>query len=417
MSRWFKSVLWIFVSVILIAGAIGCSSDDSSKKKTTPGANDPVPTVAADDAKIQYYGRVDFSDPKAPAFDWPAIYFKAKFTGTKLGFLFEGAACRYNVIIDSNEPEVLVVEGGDTAVYWVETVLAAGEHTVTVEKRHETTDESVVFHGFALEDGTTLLDLSEKPALKIEILGTSSACGYGVESDHRDAETDDDYYIYTNTSLAYGPLIAKHYGAQYMISAVSGTGLVINNNREDPPLWGDYFKYTLLAGAKDASSPEWDLASWTPDLVIINLGLNDLDTYWYDIGNTVPASEADFKAAYTALLDTLRAKYPSTTKYLCVGAYSESGFEGQIDHEYDPAPVEGLLREYVSEIVADQITAGKTDIRYGNYAYQGTGDGWAGLDYHPNAEEQQSIADQITGYIRAVDGESGDNLLIPDPAP
>ena len=35
--------------------------------------------IAPSDGKIQYTGRIDFSNPNAPLFYWPGTYLKAKF--------------------------------------------------------------------------------------------------------------------------------------------------------------------------------------------------------------------------------------------------------------------------------------------------------------------------------------------------
>jgi len=57
-------------------------------------------TVSAANPMIQYSGRIDFSDPLAPRFDWSGISITAAFHGTSIGFLLDDAGNNYNVIVD-----------------------------------------------------------------------------------------------------------------------------------------------------------------------------------------------------------------------------------------------------------------------------------------------------------------------------
>ncbi len=60
----------------------------------------PSVTVPADDPNIQYFGRWDFSDPKAPTHSWPGVYVYAVFDGTSIGVVLDDNFNYYNVFID-----------------------------------------------------------------------------------------------------------------------------------------------------------------------------------------------------------------------------------------------------------------------------------------------------------------------------
>ena len=141
--------------------------------------------IKADNANIQYMGRIDFTNPQVPTYAFPGITIKAKFNGTKVSAVIKdyslgGATTTnyYNVLIDDVVVMKLKVNSADT-LYLLADNLTSADHTVTLIKRTEASVGKSSFKGFVI-DGTALLTL---PALtyKMEFIGDSWTCGYGNE--------------------------------------------------------------------------------------------------------------------------------------------------------------------------------------------------------------------------------------------
>jgi hypothetical protein len=68
-----------------------------SPTKTPPVNSQFIP---ADDPRISYIGRFDFSQPTAPTFDWPGVALEAAFSGYSLTVLLEDGSNWYNIYVD-----------------------------------------------------------------------------------------------------------------------------------------------------------------------------------------------------------------------------------------------------------------------------------------------------------------------------
>lgn len=345
----------------------------------------PTPTtgmateIPADNPNIQYYGRIDFTNPKTPTYDWPGIYIKATFEGTMIGAVFNDGTNRYDIFIDDIFQHVLITKGG-TQTYTLADNLSPGIHTVTISKRTESNWSTASFLGFVLADGKTILPSPAKPARKIEFIGDSFTAGYGCESPSRDGG-DPEYVQYTNTRKAYGPVTASAFGAQYHITAYSGKGMARNAaGAEAGKEFPQYYGHTLNSKVNLAANPtpDWDFSSWIPEVVVIHLGLNDFG------GETAPpATYEDYRAKYREFIANLRTGYPGV-KMILMATY---------DWPHD------LYRNYIQRIIAEETTAGTNDLFYYTYSVASSA-----LHWHPNVAEQQIIADGLILKIAEITG-------------
>jgi hypothetical protein len=71
-----------------------------SGKDNPAAAGDSTGVVDADHPSIQYVGRFDRTDPKAPAFDWPGVTIAAAFEGTSCSLRLRDSGNFYSVSID-----------------------------------------------------------------------------------------------------------------------------------------------------------------------------------------------------------------------------------------------------------------------------------------------------------------------------
>lgn len=338
----------------------------------------PAVEIDADDPLINYYGRIDFSNPKAPEYDWPGTVIESQFTGNSLAIKFSGDETRYNVIVDGGEPVTVIANG--TNSYPVASGLSAGTHTVRIEKRHETNWYSSFFEGFVVDDSAKLLPLA-KPSQKIEFIGDSYSVGYGVESPSRDGG-DPEYMLYTNITKSYTVVTANHYGAQFQVNAISGKGLIRNLANSEPGMSVSYLHDYTLQSKIHENTPlkQWDFTQYIPDLVVINLGGNDFN----NSDGQVAVDSSAFVTAYHDFLTNLRGHYPNT-KFVLMASYKWP------DNKVIPT---------VKTIIAEEKASGNSDVYY--YEFKGPSSGWTGLHWHPSVSEQQGIAD---GLIKLIDQE------------
>jgi len=90
--------------------------------------------VPADSPDISYTGRIDFSDPKAPRFDWPGIIIRVNFEGEWIGVVIKDGGNDYNVFIDGR-PEGIIVTKPGLEEYTAAEKLSPGSHLLAISRR------------------------------------------------------------------------------------------------------------------------------------------------------------------------------------------------------------------------------------------------------------------------------------------
>jgi lysophospholipase L1-like esterase len=332
----------------------------------------PSNLIPADNPYIQYYGRWDFSNPLAPTHSWPGVYIFAKFEGTSIGIRTDDNACYYNVFIDDTSFSIFHGNLGYLANYTLASGLPDGNHTILITKRGETSWTRFTFGGFILDDGKNLLPPPGKPVRKIEFIGDSYTSASGNEWTATDAAPNASY---DNIYKGFGPILARHYGAQYNMTSRGGFGLILDwqgNYSNNIP---DYFDRTLFY----APQPKWDFSQWIPDLVVICLGLNDYNG-WGGYTGPVPKDNGDyFKKRYHDFISVIIDVYPGA-KILAVAANDVTWIKTQ-----------------ASEVAAEENAIGNTNVFYTYFPYY---NGEYINNGHPNLSAHQKIADKL---IEAID--------------
>src|SRR5205823_4664480 len=88
--------------------------------------------VSPDDRNLQYTGRVDVSNPRAPVITWPATQVAGNFTGTSLAVTLDDEKGQnyFNVFLDGegSAPLILQADKG-SKTYVLASGLAPGRHS------------------------------------------------------------------------------------------------------------------------------------------------------------------------------------------------------------------------------------------------------------------------------------------------
>jgi lysophospholipase L1-like esterase len=343
---------------------------------------------------ILYFGRVDCSNPKAPAFAFPGVSIRMRFQGDSLDLRLTdhgtGGATGtnyYDVILDGKAPVVLQVSPAQE-VYPIGRQLGPGEHTVEVFKRIESAPGGQAnagkgeLLGFRILKGSTILPLAARPH-RIELIGDSITCGYGNEV----STTTPDSSHYTthesNADLAWGAVAARALDAEYMAVAYSGRGVSKNfmGGAGDtlPQMYGKSLP-------DDPAAAPWSVAAWTPEVVVINLGTNDFSAAGTD--------EAAYRDAYLAFLKTLRGYYPTATFLLAAGP--------MISDYYPVGEMAWTkIQADLQQIIAERKDAG--DAAIASLIFQPQSAPY-GEDYHPTVATHQAMANQLVAQIKQLQG-------------
>ena len=303
------------------------------------------------------------------SYQWPGVYFEARFSSPFVNLIFDDSANNFNVLIDG-KPLLLVRRPGHTTI----TVQAAGPgpHTVRVEKRSETQYATGHFQGFLAATAGNF----PARARQIEFIGDSLTVGYGNTSAYTQC-TPDEIFETTDTQEGFGPLTAKHFDADYQINAFSGLGMVRNYDGREHPKYHMPMLYDRAIFDEPAPVAQPD---WHPQVIVIGIGGNDFSTPvrsdepWGDTA----ALRADYVKTYTAFVKTIRARNPNAFLILATPPHREDGYSGGTDDVYAAEKAAGDLK-------IDRITLPELES--------------TGCNGHPNTRSDARVADFYIKYL------------------
>ena len=236
-------------------------------------------------------------------YQWPGIYFEARFNGSKLIFKIHDGYNRFRVLIDGRE--IGIIEQPLASQYEV-MGLSAGEHVVRLEKLSESLNQVGRFYGFYVQNREQALSPIAR-SRRIEFIGDSYLVGYGNLSKSRQCPRT--LYDNTDNTRAYGAIVARHYGADFQINAYSGIGMVRNYANNIAGMAMDHFYGRPVFAAEFRTAPD----DFAPQVIFIALGTNDFST---PIGenekwrNSEELSQ-DYVASHLRFLHLLRAANPN----------------------------------------------------------------------------------------------------------
>ena len=341
--------------------------------------------VSPANPRIIYTGRISFTNPERPAWNYPGVQIIAAFEGTSLRMMAKPRSGYFMAQIDEAEPFKVAFRGERDSVVSLATALPDSRHTVRLMYIIEGYEMYPEFWGFLLDEGRSLAEPPALPSRKIEFVGNSNTCGYGNEGydkfEHFEYETENHYY-------SYASITARSLGAQHWVVARSGIGAYRNYNgpktgnpESNMPVQYEYTGYALHPGFRQEAtflSEKWNFSRYQPDVVCINLGTNDLSTNNYDL--------TLLKQGYQKLYQMVREHNPQAKIVLLTGSmlYNQEQREAQqllneVMNEARQAGDKEVFRFDMTQIMSDE--------GYGN-------------DWHPNIRQDEKMASELTPFLR-----------------
>jgi len=246
-------------------------------------------------------------------------------------------------------------------------------HTMRIYKATETLQGMVLVKCI---EGEKLSPTPSRKQKKIEFIGNSITCGTGSDIQAIPCNTNK-WYDQHNAYLSYASRVARALDADYMLSAVSGIGVYRTWNAEGPSM-PDVYEHTWLS--KD-NPLRWDFNRFTPDVVSIELGTNDLA----ENAGRAPFDSTTFIKKYVAFISTIYGHYPHT-RIALLSSPMVSGAKNEL--------LLACLKNIQATANANNPTKPTIEI-LAFTPMQTTGCGG-----HPTVEEQATMAEQATPFFK-----------------
>ncbi len=243
---------------------------------------------------------------------------------------------------------------------------------ITVVKLSEAMYSSFGISNIASYGMENITPTAEKE-LKIEFIGDSITCGYGIdEGPYGSFSTETE-----NFSKSYAYLTAKNLDADYSAICFSGYGVVSGYTetgyKTDKLVMNEYDKACIISDSEFL----WDFSKNANDLVVVNLGTNDA-SYCGDSYN----GRLEFIAAYINLIKTVREKNPSAYILCILGDMNNTLFSS----------IESAVNQYTSETWDSKVEAFTISYKMGENDVV--------IDGHPGEESNRCASVSLTEKIR-----------------
>jgi len=313
---------------------------------------------------LRYIGR--FTDDYRCAWTGNSIEFS--FTGTALNAQFSVAGKKkiaVTAVVDGVE-RILYLKG-EKQTYAVAEGLPKGQHKVLLFRRSEASFGVLKFEGLQLEEDA-VLEATEAPKRKILVIGDSITCGFANEGkslkEQNTAENENGY-------MSYAAIASRSLNADLMFTSWSGKGMYRNGNNTTKNTLPQLFDYILPLKKEGV----WDHSRYVPDVIVINLGTNDMRK------TSGPLGKENYCSIYVSFLERLQKIAPNAKIIISIGPM---GFD----------PVKSWLPEIAAKF------KNTSPFLFSHYK---SADEKAGL-YHPSVKKDKLMAAELAEEIKRVTG-------------
>lgn len=341
--------------------------------------------ISPDNENLQYCGRIDWDDPKAPVLVYAATSVRLRFHGrgiaaeienhrdywtNEMGFILDGAQGKFRLSDGDGRHAYVIAEG-----------LADRDHELLLFKRMDSC-HIVTLCGFEISgEGARILPPPERPARRIEVFGDSVSCGEVSEAveyiGREDPEHDGQY---SNSWYSYAWMAARKLGAELHdtsqggIALLDGTGWFFEPDYRGVESCYDKIEYCPSLGPVKP----WDFSLYVPHVVIVAIGQNDNHPEDYMAKDYGGEKSRHWRRHYKAFVERLMELYPRAQIILSTTILFH-------DESWDRAIGE----------VCDAI--GEERVRHFLYKRNG-----AGTPGHARIPEAEEMAGELAGYIESL---------------
>lgn len=386
-----KRFLGILLALSLLLSFAGCANTGDDDMKATDKPTER--TVSASSETVKLIGRTYFDENGILWIVQSAagIEFVTNSTSLEIALVGDnsanessGSQARYALWING---ERVLDEMMTEAERVIKAELPEGENTVKLLKLSESANSIFGVKSITVTD-TKPIAPSKESSLKIEFIGDSITCGYGVDDEDRD------HHFSTSTedaTKAYGYKTAEILGADYSLVSYSGHGIIsaytgdgsINTSGLVPKIYTQVGKIWDTSNKPNVNELEWDFDSFVPDIVVINLGTNDNS---YVKGDQTKART--YTEEYIEFLKLVREKNPDAHIVCTLGVMGADLY---------PA-IETAVSEYSAE-------TGDTNISCVKLGQIQSHEGHA-ADWHPTEATQTRVAKEMAKHLISVSEEA-----------
>lgn len=291
---------------------------------------------------------------------------RTSFTGTSIQLHLKDDSLRNWFTVKLDDSLFIFQSNNVNGIYNLANNLSNKKHTIEISRRTEWHGGNSHFLGFTIDAGKQLLPIKKRNR-SIEFIGDSYTCGYGNEG-----KSHDEHFAYAteNNYLSYGAIIARKLKANYTGICRSGIGMY--------QAYGGDTSFTqpmLYDEVAVGSKVKWNYTNHQPQLVVIDLGSNDL---------SVALDSNKYVTAYINFVQKIRRQYPAA-KIICVAG---TGGEGE----------KLILFQNLVTAVTNHFKNRDKQVYY--FAYQPLT--FNGSDWHPNVKEHEQMAAELLAFVKQI---------------
>lgn len=378
-------ILFLILCIMVLSfGACGKKNDNVTDSKPAT-SEDSTETVNDEEMKKHLPEGMSFSKNKVDfigrfvkkgdryEFGWSGSTIRAGFVGTEISVKIElleleeqyGTADYLEVMIDGERVKTMPVTK-DLVVCTLAEDLEYGYHYVELIKRTGVVRTLIGFYEFDYGDGMAAYAPAQKERT-IEFIGDSITAGWGNMSSWY---TQKFILSEQDATRSYGYLVAKSLNAEAILTAISGSGIVLNSGGSRPGNAPLYWK----SNANKYNPTQYDFSSAKqPDAVVINLGTND-----YLAG----VDEEEFFTEYLKFVEDVRRQYPNAYILCTIGTMTVQPYWA------------------IQEVVAELNYAGDNKVSAYEIKVKMDKNEMIGAVGHPSAKCHEEMAKEITAVLK-----------------
>lgn len=260
----------------------------------------------------------------------------------------------------------------------------ASEVTVKLLKLSESANSTFGIKSIDVNSVNEISPTAEKN-MKIEFIGDSITCGYGVDDEvkehHFSTSTED-------ATRAYAFKTAELLDADYSLVSYSGHGIISGYSGDGkkqtsqlvPKLYEQFARSYGSSNGYFSISDDWDFSRFVPDFVVINLGTND-ESYTKKDKEKI----ADYQTSYVEFIKMVRRNNPEAYIICALGVMGDGLY---------PA-VENAVSDYIVETGDNNVSAFHLTPQNGSTGFA--------ADWHPTEATHEIAAKELSEYIKTID--------------